>query len=155
MFIQKLIMNNFVFASSLHTGSSSISIKDVSPSLHLPKTSYVTQIYIQQSHNKIAQLSYHIFFHKPFHSNSFGHFCSVVTLFQICLCYHPGPNTPIFSPSLSVCLIKFVLSASEFSLIEMRRVLKVHFSEREHNTLIQIHDEQDSVLFIKMNTNKR
>ena len=41
-------MNNVVFASSLHTGSSSISIKDVSPSLHLPKTSYVTQIYIQQ-----------------------------------------------------------------------------------------------------------
>ena len=94
MFIQKLIMNNVVFASSLHTGSSSISIKDVSPSLHLPKTFYVTQIYIQQCWISISYST-----SPPASLLSLCHRSAMSAPYsKIRLCFHSAPNTPVCSP---------------------------------------------------------
>ena len=97
----------------LPLGSVAISALDESPSLYLIKSSFPTYLkYIQQPHVKVASLSFHLFFHEPFHFSSFvivTTVCSIVTLLQICQSFHPAPNTPIFR---QIC--QFVLQSLYF-----------------------------------------
>ena len=136
----------------LPLGPVSISTLDESPSLYLIKSSFPTYLkYIQQPHVKVALLSFHLFFHEPFHFSSFvivTTVCSKSANLSIRL-----QIRPFFAKSVNLSYKVCTFSLRIFIVRNEEGFQSSLLSKRAQHISIQICDEQGSVLFIAINTN--